>query len=65
MNPTSRKKNSIKLLTGVQAIFPMANLTAFDIQAVYASIRPVTDVHTEDPSKASQEQALWCESGWD
>ncbi len=51
------------LLTGLQARFPGLNLTMGDVQAVYAGVRPVTDVSTADPTRASREQAVWFESG--
>ena len=51
------------LLKGVQSRFPALDLTAADLQAVYAGVRPVTDTRTLDPAKASREHVLWWESG--
>ena len=51
------------LLGGLQARFPTLNLTLQDVQAVYAGIRPVADVRTSDPSKASREHLILFESG--
>lgn len=51
------------LLSGLQARFPTLNLTLQDVQAVYAGIRPVADVRTSDPTKASREHVILFESG--
>ena len=51
------------LLSGLQARFPTLDLTLQDVQAVFAGIRPVNDVQTADPSKASREHVILYESG--
>jgi len=51
------------LLRGLQARFPTLNLKVQDVQAVFAGIRPVADVQTSDPSKASREHVILYESG--
>jgi len=51
------------LLAGLQARFPTLHLTLQDVQAVFAGIRPVTDVRTADPTKASREHLILYESG--
>lgn len=51
------------LLSGLQARFPTLNLTWQDVQAVFAGLRPVADVRTSDPSKASREHMILYESG--
>jgi glycerol-3-phosphate dehydrogenase len=51
------------LLEGLQARFPLLNLTIQDVQAVFAGIRPVVDVRTSDPAKASREHLILYESG--
>jgi len=51
------------LLAGLQARFPTLHLTLQDVQAVFAGIRPVTDVRTADPTKASREHLILFESG--
>ena len=51
------------LLGGLQARFPTLNLTLQDVQAVFAGLRPVADVHTSDPTKASREHVVMHESG--
>jgi len=51
------------LLGGLQARFPTLNLTLQDIQAVFAGLRPVADVRTSDPTKASREHVILYESG--
>ncbi len=51
------------LLAGVRALFPAHNISQQDVQAVFAGVRPVADVKTTDPAKASRERAVWHESG--
>jgi glycerol-3-phosphate dehydrogenase len=51
------------LLGGLQACFPSLNLTIQDVQAVFAGIRPVADIRTGDPTKASREHVILYESG--
>ena len=51
------------LLAGLQARFPTLHLTIQDVQAVFAGIRPVTDIRTADPTKASREHLILYESG--
>jgi glycerol-3-phosphate dehydrogenase len=51
------------LLRGLQARFPTLDLSWRDIQAVFAGLRPVADVRTSDPTKASREHMILYESG--
>ena len=51
------------LLSGLQARFSSLNLTLQDVQAVFAGLRPVADVRTFDPTKASREHMVLYESG--
>lgn len=51
------------LLTGLRSCFPSLNLTIGDVQAVFAGIRPVIDIRTTDPTKASREHVVLYESG--
>ena len=51
------------LLGGLQTCFPALNLTIQDVQAVFAGIRPVADIRTGDPTKASREHLILYESG--
>lgn len=51
------------LLAGLQARFPSLNLSIHDVQAVFAGIRPVADLKTSDPTKASREHVIMYESG--
>ena len=50
------------LVGGLQARFPTLNFTLQDIQCVFAGLRPVADVHTSDPTKASREHVVIDES---
>lgn len=51
------------LLQALQLRFPFLGLTIDDVQAVFAGIRPVIDVRTTDPMKASREHLILYESG--
>jgi glycerol-3-phosphate dehydrogenase len=51
------------LLSGLQSRFPALNLNIHDVQAVFAGVRPVVDVRTADPTKASREHVILYESG--
>ena len=51
------------LLSGLQARFPTLHFTWQDIQAVFAGLRPVADVQTSDPTKASREHMILYEAG--
>jgi glycerol-3-phosphate dehydrogenase len=51
------------LLRGLQSRFPSLRLTLQDVQAVFAGIRPVADLRTTDPAKASREHVILYESG--
>jgi len=51
------------LLRAVQAAFPRLHLTAGDVLASYAGVRPVVGTGKADPSKESREHVLWLEEG--
>lgn len=51
------------LLRGLQSCFPSLHLTLQDVQAVFAGIRPVADIQTADPAKASREHLILYEAG--
>ena len=63
LQPQAAMEEIDYLLAGLQARFPTLHLTLQDVQAVFAGIRPVTDVRTEDPTKASREHLILYESG--
>lgn len=51
------------LLTLAQHAFPTLALTAADVRATYAGVRPVIDTGAKNPTKESREHVLWNEQG--
>jgi len=51
------------LLSALQDVFPVLELTADDILATFAGVRAVVDTGKADPSKESREHVLWLENG--
>lgn len=51
------------LLTTINHWFPEANLTAADVTATQAGVRPVIDTGKDDPSKESREEMVWMDNG--
>lgn len=51
------------LLDALTVIFPQLELTAEDIQATFAGIRPVINTGKANPSQESREHILWNENG--
>ena len=61
--PHASAEEVLFLLEALQSRFPSLDLTIDDVQAVFAGIRPVVDIHTADPMKASREHVILYESG--
>lgn len=51
------------LLDALQYAFPALALTAADVQATFAGVRPVVHTGQADPSKESREHVIWWEDG--
>lgn len=51
------------LLTALQHVFPLQELSEADIMATFSGLRPVVDTGKADPSKESREHAIWEENG--
>lgn len=51
------------LLSALQEVFPVLELSVKDIQATFAGVRAVVDTGKADPSKESREHVLWLENG--
>jgi glycerol-3-phosphate dehydrogenase len=51
------------LLEAAQRAFACLDLTANDVQATFAGVRPVINTGKDDPSKESREHILWQENG--
>ncbi len=51
------------LLEALHHTFPAQELTAADVQATFAGIRPVVNTGKTDPSKESREHVVWQEKG--
>jgi glycerol-3-phosphate dehydrogenase len=43
--------------------FPDNRIVADDVVGVFAGLRPILDSHTDNPSEASREEAIWEENG--
>jgi glycerol-3-phosphate dehydrogenase len=62
-DPALSAEEAEYLLTGLQKVFPQAELTMQDVLATYSGIRPVVDTGKADPSKESREHVIWDENG--
>lgn len=51
------------LLRAGAAAFPGRPPLLTDVLGVFAGVRPVLESHTDDPTKASREEAIWDENG--
>jgi glycerol-3-phosphate dehydrogenase len=51
------------LLHTLQSHFPDKGLTAKDVVAAFAGLRPILGTHTDNPSEVSREEELWEEQG--
>ena len=62
-NPSITAQEIEYMLQAAQHVFPAQELTARDVQATFAGLRPVVDTGNPDPSKESREFVLWEENG--
>lgn len=62
-NPVITAQEIVYLMDAVKHVFPAQELTARDMQATFAGLRPVVDTGNPDPSKESREFVLWEENG--
>ena len=62
-DPTMSAEEAEYLLTGLQKVFPAAELTLRDVMATYSGIRPVVNTGKADPSRESREHVIWDENG--
>jgi glycerol-3-phosphate dehydrogenase len=51
------------LLRALQSYFLEARLSKADIVGAFAGLRPILDIHAENPSEASREEDVWEERG--
>lgn len=51
------------LLRAVRSAFPDAAVDRRDVRGAFAGLRPILDVHADDPSEASREEDIWEENG--
>jgi glycerol-3-phosphate dehydrogenase len=51
------------LLRTLAAHFPGNRIAAPDVVGAFAGLRPILDSHTDNPSEASREEAIWEENG--
>jgi glycerol-3-phosphate dehydrogenase len=63
VDPCISPDETAYLLRGVQFLFPSLKLDRTDIRSTFAGVRPIVDIHTHDPAKASRDYAIWEEAG--
>jgi glycerol-3-phosphate dehydrogenase len=51
------------LLRAAQTAFPGRSIEHHDILGAFAGLRPILDIHADDPSEASREEDVWEENG--
>jgi glycerol-3-phosphate dehydrogenase len=51
------------LLRAAQTAFPGRDITPETIRGTFAGLRPILDIHADDPSEASREEDVWEENG--
>ena len=51
------------LLRAAQTAFPGRAITRDKVLGTFAGLRPILDVHADDPSEASREEDIWVETG--
>jgi glycerol-3-phosphate dehydrogenase len=61
IDPAASESEKEYLLSGVRQVFPALELTAEDVTATFAGLRPVVNTGKVDPSKESREHAIWDE----
>jgi len=61
--PATSKEEVRYLLEAIQAEFPSLGITARDVMASFAGVRPVIGTGKADPSKESRDHAVWDEDG--
>jgi glycerol-3-phosphate dehydrogenase len=58
-DPRPSHEEADYILRAVQAQFPDRALTAADVVATFAGLRPILDTHADNPSEATREEAIW------
>lgn len=51
------------LLRAAQAAFPGRGITRERLRGAFAGLRPILDIHADDPTEASREEGIWEEEG--
>ena len=51
------------LLRAAQTAFPGRNVTRDKVLGAFAGLRPILDIHADDPTEASREEDIWVERG--
>lgn len=51
------------LLRAAQTAFPGRRIDAAAVRGTFAGLRPILDIHADDPSEASREEDIWEENG--
>ncbi|KLU59475.1 aerobic glycerol-3-phosphate dehydrogenase [Peptococcaceae bacterium CEB3] len=61
--PRISREEGEYLLEGLKHCFPAARLTAGDVTATFAGVRPVLNTGKVDPSKEARDYAVWSQKG--
>ncbi len=61
--PRISREEGRYLLEGLNRCFPAARLTAGDVSATFAGVRPVLNTGKSDPSKEARDYAIWSQEG--
>jgi len=51
------------LLRAAQSAFPRRGIVRENVLGAFAGLRPILDIHADDPSEASREEDVWEENG--
>ncbi len=62
-DPRPTKDELAYLLRAVRSQFPSRELANNDVVGAFAGLRPILDIHAENPSEASREEDIWEEKG--
>ncbi len=62
-DPRPTRQEVDYLLRTLATHFPENRIVADDVAGAFAGLRPILDSHTDNPSEASREEAIWEENG--
>ena len=62
-DPRSTDDEVNYLLRAAQTAFPNRGIDRTQVRGTFAGLRPILDIHADDPSEASREEDIWEEDG--